>query len=268
MKKGIFLLIGSCLLLALTGCGKTKDNVVAESKYVKVSDYDNLKVSVPKSTITEANIKSYVERMIDSYAPSEGTKPTYEQLTDDFVATEMEELGFKTVKELKQAVSEYLNGMNEYYAENNTRQAVMEELMKISTIKSLPEGLLEERVEQYIKLFKASCKEQYGVTYEEYLSTYQMTEDSFRSQTEATMKETIESELVLLEIAKVEGIKIEEKDYKEFVEQMLQTSGYKTEEDLYADYGKEYIEDSYICDKVLTMLVEDADVTYVTPGGM
>ena len=82
------------------------------------------------------------------------------------------------------------------------------------------------------------------------------------------MKETIEQELILLAIGEQEGIKLEEKAYAEYVEQMLLNYNYEKEEDLYADYGQDYIEDSYICDKVLTMLVESADVTFVAPGGL
>ena len=259
------------MLFALVGCGKSENEGKTggtETKYVKLGDYKKMEVTVEKSNVTDATIQSYIERMIGSYAPAEGTKPTYDKLTDEFVATYMKDTECKTVAELKQKVSDYLNDMNEYYAANNTRSAIVAELMEICTVKGMPEGLLEERVTQYEKIFKAKCKEQYGVEFEEYLATYQMTEEAFHEQTEATVKETLESELVLLAIGEKEGIQLEKKAYAEFVEQMLKNYSYETEEALYADYGKEYIEDSYICEQVLTMLVEDAKVTYVAPGGL
>ena len=266
MKR--FLLIGACLLFALVGCGKSEKTDDVETKYVKLGDYKNIAVTVEKSTVTDATIQSYIERMIDSYAPADGMKPTYETLTDEFVATYMQDTQCKTVSELKEKASEYLNGMNEYYATNNTRTAIVEKLAEICTIKEMPEGVLEERVAQYVKLFKEKCKENTGMEYEEYLSAYQMTEESFKEQAESNMKKTIEQELILLAIGEQEGIKVEKKAYAEYVEQMLQNYSYEKEEDLYTDYGQDYIEDSYICDQVLTMLVESADVTFVAPGGL
>lgn len=269
MKRGKqYFLIGACLLLALVGCGKSEKEGSVETKYVTLGDYKNIAVTVEKSSVTDATIQSYIERMITSYTPEGQTAPTYESLTDEFVATNMKDSGCATVAELKKQVSDYLNSMNEYYATNNTRTAIVEKLGEICTIKKMPEGLLEERVAQYEKIFKSKCKEQYGVEFEEYLSTYQMTEEAFHEQTETNMKKTIESELILLAIGEQEGIKLEEKAYAEFVEQMLENYNYETKEDLYADYGQEYVEDSYICEKVLSMLVESADVTYVAPGSI
>lgn len=269
-SKKRYFLIGICMLFALIGCGKSEDEEKSggfETKYVKLGDYKKMKVTVEKSSVTDATIQSYIERMLNSYTTSEGIKPTYDELSDEFVATNMKDTECKTVAELKQKVSDYLNDMNEYYAANNTRQAIVNQLLEICTVKEMPEGLLKERVTQYEKIFKAKCKEQYGMEFEEYLSAYQMTEEAFHEQTEATVKETIESELVLLAIGEKEGIGLEKERYAEFVQQMRNNYGYETEEALYADYGKEYIEDSYICEKVLAMLVDSTDITYVAPGG-
>lgn len=269
MKRGKqYLLIGACLLFALAGCGKSDKTGDMETKYVKLGDYKNIAVTVEKSTVTDATVQSYIERMIDSYAPAEGTKPTYENLTDEFVAAYMQDTQCKTVSELKEKASEYLNGMNEYYAANNTRSAIVQKLVEICTIKEMPEGLFEDRVARYVKLFKEKCKDNTGMEYEKYLTTYQMTEESFLEQAKSSMEETIEQELILLAIGEQEGIKLEEKAYAEYLEQMLQNYNYEKEEDLYADYGQDYIENSYICEKVLTMLVDNADVSYVAPGGL
>ena len=270
MKKRVtkYLLLGMCLIFALVGCGKEEKEGTVDTKYVKLGDYKKLSVKVEKSSVTDATIQSYIERMIESSTPEGQTKPTYDKLTDEFVATNMKDSGCKTVAELKKQVSEYLNSMNDYYAANNTRQAIIDKLGEICTVKEMPKGLLEERVEQYEKLFKSKCKEQYGMEFEQYLETYQMTEKDFHTQAENNMKTTLEQELILLAIGEQEDIKVEKKAYEEYVKQMLESYKYETEKALYADYGKDYIEDSYICDQVLELLVKEADVTFVAPGGL
>lgn len=258
-----------CLLFALVGCGKgEKDAKTVDTKYVKLGDYKNLSVKVEKSSVTDSTIQSYIERMIDSATPEGQAKPTYDQLTDEFVANNMKDSNCKTVAELKKQVSDYLNSMNDYYAANNTRQAIVDKLSEICTVKSMPKNLLEDRVEQYEKIFKSKCQDQYGMDFEKYLETYQITEKDFRTQAENNMKKTLEQELILLAIGEEEEITVDKKAYAEYVEQMLESYQYETEKALYDDYGKEYIEDSYICDKVLEMLVKDAEVTFVAPGGL
>ena len=270
MKKRArsYLLLGLCVVFALVGCGKDEKKGTIETKYVTVGDYKNLSVKVEKSSVTDATIQSYIERMIESYTPEGQTKPAYKDLTDEFVATNMKDTKCKTVAELKEQVSEYLNSMNDYYAANNTRQAIIDKLGEICTVKEMPKGLLDKRVEQYVKLFKAQCKEQYGMEFEEYLDTYQRTEKDFREQTEKNMKTTIESELILLAIGEIEGIKVEKKAYDEYVKQMMETEKYESEKALYEAYGKDHIEDSYICSKVLEFMVKETDVTYVAPGNL
>lgn len=262
MKKiyRITMLALLCVFLTATGCKKTNDPVSDQN--VELGDYKNLKVTVEKGTVTEENVISYINRMLE-YNPGE---ITYEELTDEYVKNNMQDQGYTSVQELKEAVSEYLNGTNDYYAQNNTRAAVVEKLTEICSVKEIDAEILQQRVSEYEAQFKKNCKTQYNMEFEEYLEMCQMTEEDFHEQAAKSMEQSLTEELILLAIGKKEGIALDEKKYAEFVETMMQRYQYETEDALYEALGKTYIENACLCDQTLTMLVENAAVTYVAPG--
>ena len=264
-KKIYFAIVLSFIIVMFAGCKKSEDKDYNPNSNVELGAYQDMEVLVEKSTITEANIQSYIERMIEKYAP-EGSSISYETLTDEFVKTHMQETGYASVKELKESVSDYLNSTNDYYANNNTRVAIQEKLLEICTVKELSNSLLDERVEQYIRIFKSTCKKQYGMEFDAYLTSYEMTEEAFKTQVENAMNESLKIELILMEIGKKENLQIKDSEYQEFLKQMMGDYNYESEEAIYNDYGKDYLEDSFYCDKVMEMLLENVKVTYVAPG--
>lgn len=186
---------------------------------------------------------------------------TYETITDEYVVGNLASMGFDTVQALKDGVKEYLSSMNDYYAENDTRTAIIEKLKESCTV-NVPEELLDERVNKYKEQFAANVKEQYQMEVTEYLKQYNMTEEDFNTDTVENMKDSLETELILLAIGEKEGMEVDEEGYQEFISDMLSNSKYESEEDLYEDYGEDYVKDSYICNKVMEMLTKSVKVSY------
>lgn len=261
-------LLSLCLIFSLFGCGNQQKAAGKEIGGVILGDYKNIEVTVGKSVITDSTVQSYIERMIENYVSDEASKPTFDELTDEFVATQMTDTECKTVEELKQKVSDYLNGLNDYYAENNTRSAIEERLVEICTVKKISEDLLAERVAFQEKVFKVNCSKQYGLDFEEYLKNYQITEKDFHEQTVTTAKEKLRSELILKAIAECENITVKDDEIKKYAEEMLENYGYENIEELYSDYGETYIKSECLCDKVLESLMKKAKVTFVAPGNI
>lgn len=191
---------------------------------------------------------------------------TYEELTDEYVSTYLSSMGYDSVQALKDGIMENLNSTNEYYAQSNTRSAVLDKIVELCTVNELPEGLLDERVAEYKKQMEDMCTEQYGMTLAEYLEQQGTTEEEFNTQVVEYMKEKLEIEQILLAIADAEGIELDEEGYQEFVSNVMANDSFETEEDLYTEYGEDYIKDSYICNKAVDMLVENAVVNYTAPA--
>lgn len=191
------------------------------------------------------------------------TDATYDTLTDEYVAKNFSSYGFTTVDGMKSDVREYLESENESTTSSNLRSAVLDALSACSSVDSFPEGLLDERVTDYKERFETMCQENYSMTVSEFLSqNYQKTEEEFNEDVITYMKENLESELLLLAIAEKEELEVDEDGYSSFLSSMMSNYGYSSEEDLYAEYDKSYVQDSYLCNKALTLLSDNAVVTY------
>lgn len=187
---------------------------------------------------------------------------TYETLTDEYVLSNFE---MENVQALKDNVTETLNSTNEYYAQSNARSAMLDKILEICKVNELPEGVLDERVKQYKDQFAAMCKDQYGLELAEYLEQSGISEEEFDTQTVEYMQENVEMELMLLAIAEKEGIELDAEGYQTYVANMMSNYGFADEATLYDTYGEAFVQDSYICNKVLDKLMEEAVITYTQP---
>lgn len=184
------------------------------------------------------------------------------KLTDEFAK---ENLECDTVKEYKEQVRQYLETQNDSMKQSDTRQAVINKLKEICTVKE-PEGILDERVSDYIKRFeKQYCQD---TKIEDYLKdNYNgKTIDEFRSEVSADLKDTLQTELILEAIVKKEGLTLDEDAFQDYVKQQMSSYGYKDEEAFYNIYhmdakeGEEYARKIYICNQALDQVVKNAKV--------
>lgn len=209
-----------------------------------------------KAVVFNVTVNSIVE-------PKEMTVDT---ITDEYVASNFAMYGFQTVEDFKNGIKETLTSQNETTADTAKRNAVIEKLKEVCTVNQLPDGELEKRIKDYTEEFKAMCKEKYDMELEDYLKeNYQSTIEDFNTQTEEYMKDNLEVELMLLAIAEKEKLKVDEEGYQNLVSQMMQEYSIESEEALNEKYGKEFIQDSYLCNKAVDLLIENAKVTYTEP---
>lgn len=190
----------------------------------------------------------------------------YDTMTDEYVASNFTYYGFTTVQGFKDGVKEYLDSDNQYKMDTNTRNAIMDKLMENCKVDQLPEGLLDKRVNDYKEKFEAMCQQQYGMGMADYLKLANMTEEDFNTETVKNMKESIQTELILLAIAEKEDIKLDEEGYQKFLTSMKSNYNYASDEELFKDYEEDYVKDSYVCNLTMTMLVENAKVNYTEPS--
>jgi len=184
------------------------------------------------------------------------------KLTDEFAK---ENLSCDSVKEYKKRVREQLEAQNESQKQSDIRQAVINKLKEVCTVKE-PDGELDGRVSDYVKRFETqNCKD---TTLEDYLKdNYNgKTVDEFKSEVSADLKDSLHTELILEAIVKKEGMKFDEDAYSEYVKQQMSSYGYEDEDAYYSIYnsdakeGKEFARKIYICNQALDQVVEDAKV--------
>ncbi|MCR5666360.1 MAG: trigger factor [Eubacterium sp.] len=185
---------------------------------------------------------------------------TYDTLTDEYVS---EKLGYDTVDEYLDAVKEQLESSAESQKTSDTQSAVISAVVENATVDGAPDGLLEMRSAMYKASMEASC-EAYGISFEDYLSTYMgMTEDEFDEQVETYMADKVKEEEVLRAVAETEKMEVTDEELEEYISGIISSYGYSDESALYEEYSKSYIENSYLYySKVSTFLVDNAKVTY------
>lgn len=189
---------------------------------------------------------------------------SYDALTDEYVVNNM---GSDSVEALYNDTKSYLETTNEQKRTVAEREAVLNKLIENSKV-AIPDGLLDMKVDQYTQQFiRQNCTD--DTTLSDYLSAnYNMSEDDFKSTITAELENNLDDELVLEALVKAEGEALDEEGFQEYVSDMMNNGGYKTEDELYAAYdsdyeeGKAYLQNRYLLTNALTNLLDKCKITY------
>jgi trigger factor len=147
---------------------------------------------------------------------------------------------------------------------SDTRDAVTDQLIQGSKIK-FPKDLLSMRLKEYEDRFT----DQYtnGASLKDYLKKNNMTVKDFESKVKQSLKKNLETELVLEAVADKEGIKLDKKGYKKFVDNLMDNNSLKSKDDLYqliapdSKSGEAYLKKMYVCQKACDFCVDHARVS-------
>ena len=194
---------------------------------------------------------------------------TYDTLTDEYVTYLSDKLGasYETVNDLTSDIRTYLEEQANSSRTQAIRSAVIAKLPEVCTVNALPDGLLDARMQEYLKKFEDTyCKD---TTLEDYLSgTYNTTVDDFKTQVQSEIETELDTQLILEAIAAVENIEFDEDGFNSYVSSLLSNYGYDSEDALYENYaqtaedGKAYLQTIYLCNKALDRVIENTNVTY------
>ncbi len=188
------------------------------------------------------------------------------ELTDSFV---QENFQCENVSEFKKQVKENLETMNENTKTSDTRRAVLEQLQKVCEA-TVPQELLDARVDSYIEVFTKTNVTEEGATLEDYLKEKRdgMTQEDFRKEVVTEMESSLKTEMILEAIAKKEGIEIDEEAFKNYVQQQMTANGCEKEEDFYklngtdAESGEAYTRKIFLGMNALNVIVDNAKIEY------
>lgn len=194
---------------------------------------------------------------------------TYDTLTDEYVTYLSDKLGasYETVNDLTSDIRTYLEEQANSSRTQAIRSAVIAKLPEVCTVNALPDGLLDARMQEYLKKFEDTyCKD---TTLEDYLSsTYNTTVDDFKTQVQSEIETELDTQLILEAVAAVENIEFDEDGFNSYVSSLLSSYGYDSEDALYENYaqtaedGKAYLQTIYLCNKALDRVIENTNVTY------
>lgn len=245
-KSAYSLVIGSGSFIpgfeeALVGAHPTETvefNVTFPEEYKNNPDLENVNTKfVVKIVSAERNIK-----------------PEY---NDAFVA---ENTDYETIEEYEAYLAEELRRQADDEELVAEIQDVWKYIVDNTKIIKYPEAVVEAQMQLTIDSY-TEYAEAYNMTLEDLLKNYYGTDyDTFLSEIEEECKTYIVEEMILTRIAQLEEITISDVEYAEGADQYAIENGFKDAAALEEYYGEETIRDSLLWDKILTFLVEKADV--------
>lgn len=188
----------------------------------------------------------------------EGEEVTPE-LNDEFVVS----LGLndvKTVDEYREYVRGQLQETKKTEAESAKRSELVEKAVKNAQVKECPAELVEQYKNEYVSYYEQYAQ-YFGMEMEEFLSSYMnsMTVDDLYKEAQEYGEDAAKHMLVICAIAKAEGFDNVEDGYTEKVEKYAQDNGFDSVEAIEEAYGKEYLKQVIINERVFDFLEENAE---------
>lgn len=147
-------------------------------------------------------------------------------------------------------------------ADSKAKSDVFGKISDASEVVKYPEKELQESRDRISKSYETAAKNA-GVSLDEYISSMGMDKDSFNKTADEDAQKSVKTELILRQIAKEEGIEFTEKDYKDYLKNMLEEAGY-TEAQFKEQNGMDftqYAEENsfyilYMFERVMTKVME------------
>ncbi len=171
---------------------------------------------------------------------------------------------YKTTKEYEESVKKDLLDEKTEEAMGEVKSELWGDIVGKSKVKSYPEKQLDYEVTSIRESYEQMASS-YGMSFSDYLKQMDMTKKEYNSTTKKYGKLMVKQKMILYSIAKDEGIKLSDKEYKKELDKMLKSAGY-TEETFEQQYGQtieEYGEEnefrvSMLLDKVMDFIVKNA----------
>lgn len=183
------------------------------------------------------------------------------ELTDEYVS-ERTSGQFSTVEDFRQYLREQTEKSLKSYSDSNMNTQLMTQIMDNATLKQdVPAEYIEEKKQSMIRTAKSNA-EAYGVSYEEYLSSYlQMDEATFMSTIDESTDDICLQSLVIEAIALTEGIEVTKDEIAQQIADLMAEYGYDNKKDLLNVIDEADIADNLLEEKVSAFLIENADIT-------
>ena len=175
---------------------------------------------------------------------------------DDEFAKDVSE--FETLDEYKKDLEKKIKEEKEASAKNAKEMAVIDELVKNTEV-TVPESMVEDEVENMVEQFKANLSYQ-GLTLEQYCGFMNTDVNGFKTNLKPEAEKNVKMKLALETVAKVEDIKVEDKEIDEKIEELKKQYGSSdTSDDLNKNENvRHYMEDKIKQDKLMQIIVDAA----------
>ncbi len=183
---------------------------------IKLPDYKKIasKTKIEKTEeVTEEDFNKVIEELKSHKFHEEHGHDHENHDHSDVVIDDafVQKLGnFKDMADFKEKVKDNLKKEKEYKAKEKTRMEIMESVRKDSKVE-VPNILIESELDRMTNEFTHHLSRM-GVTLEQYKKDAKKTDEEIREEWKDKAKERVQTELILLEIARIEKIEAKKED--------------------------------------------------------
>lgn len=197
------------------------------------------------------------------------------EMTLDDVDDEFAQKQFQadTVDDMYAQIKTFLENTASSNKDSDTYAAVQQYLLDNCKV-DIPEDYLTARVNDYKKQFVQNNCDGDDSKLEDYVSKqYNMTLDEVRQEWGSGMEKNISMEFITGAIAEKEGTELDEDGFSSYVQTLMSSNNFSSEEDLYknygygdAAYGEKYLRQIYVDNLALQSVKDNAEVTVEAPA--
>ena len=177
---------------------------------------------------------------------------------DDFI-NEYTDGEYTSTADYEAYLKDSLLAENEESQLEEFQTSVVTTVMNNFEVSDYPQDRVDEIYENMYSYYKSMYEyyaEYYGVTYEELMEEYGLSDEELQSDCLDQTKTQLQYIMVTSMIAQAEGITLTEDEYNDTAIEYLTSAGYDTIADFEADYGQQYLYESFLADKVCEQLYE------------
>ena len=195
-------------------------------------------------------------------------KDVKQTFTDDYVKSHST---YQSAQELYDAAKKQLEDELAQQKSKDISDNVKKQVLANCTVKSLPSGLVDDKVEEYLNTYKESYKKA-GQDFEKSVQNdYKLSMSEFEQQLRQEVEEMLKENIVFEAIAKQENITVDQAGFDNYCKNLASSKKLTSVDELYKMYGKngdkadgeKYLKNIYLCNKALEFCVNSATVNEV-----
>ena len=181
------------------------------------------------------------------------------ELTDEVADSVVEGM---TAEAYQESVRQDLEDQAKESQKTEAEQKLLQAVYENATIDGYPEENLQYTIKR-AKDYYEWLASMYGMSLDDYLKNYGMTQEEFNEQIQPVAEEALGEEMTLLAIAKEENIEVSDEEYEAGLARYAEAQGMDDPSKLEEAYGENYIKNSLLQEKVLDFLYENATIEEV-----
>ena len=176
------------------------------------------------------------------------------EATDAFI-TRFTDGEYTSLEAFRTYYRAYLEEQAKQTAHENAVTDLWSQTVELSTFHTIPQQQIDHYTEQMRAQYEYYAQ-MYGVTYETILSLFGLSEETVLSQAQEYAKQ----DLVFYSLVQAEGLTVTDAEYTEGLAEYAADAGV-TAQELEDYYGKEYLVETLLWNKMLDMLYSYANIT-------